>query len=233
MLLGGRGPGVDRIDLGALSGTLLMAMMLGAGAGCNTRLVPGGNIGTGTPGPGFGGSGGGNVGIGDAGGGGSNDNANTGGDGNSGTDANTSGPMDMSTGGTACVADADCDDGLFCTGVERCADGVCTSGVSPCDVDTQTCTELTQVCIDNICASDNDCPPGQVCDQVSGNCLDISAGMCGPGAGTCLIENPTPGCESADCCALVCAFEPNCCISPWSNACAVLGTRFCAGFVDR
>lgn len=150
-----------------------------------------------------------------------NTNANTNNNGNANNNTNAN-----DNGSSACMTDADCDDGQFCTGVESCVNGSCQDGDSPCTA-MQSCVEATQVCVSDTCMTDDDCPAGQVCDEITGDCLDISASMCGPGAGLCAIENPTPGCESPECCELVCSFEPSCCISPWDSGCANMALQFC------
>jgi hypothetical protein len=41
------------------------------------------------------------------------------------------------------------------------------------------------------------------------------------------VENGTPGCEDADCCATVCATDPTCCDVVWDGACAALAESLC------
>lgn len=167
------------------------------------------------------------------GGGNTNTNNNGGGDdNNNNSNANTNNnDNENDNSGETCSTDPDCDDGLFCNGPERCVDNICEPGDSPCTV-IQNCVEATQVCLDAVCETDDDCPSGLVCDELTGECLDISAGMCGPGAGLCLIENPTPGCESVECCELVCSFEPACCLSPWDDSCVDRAFQFCGGVLN-
>lgn len=165
-------------------------------------------------------------------GGGGNTNTNSNGSGNSNNNGNANNNDNVNdNSGGACASDPDCDDGMFCNGAERCVDNTCEPGDSPCTL-IQNCVEQTQVCLDIVCTTDDDCPSGQVCDELTGKCLDISAGMCGPGAGLCLVENPTPGCESPECCELVCSFEPACCIAPWDEACVDMAFQFCGAVLN-
>ena len=54
------------------------------------------------------------------------------------------------------------------------------------------------------------------------------SGVCGePGSGDCQADNGTPGCEDADCCALVCAVDSFCCDSAWDATCAGLAATGC------
>ena len=47
-----------------------------------------------------------------------------------------------------------------------------------------------------------------------------------PGDGPCLEPNGTPGCEIAECCRLVCAIDPFCCMFDWDVTCAQEAGRF-------
>lgn len=51
---------------------------------------------------------------------------------------------------------------------------------------------------------------------------------CGdPEAGGCFEVHSTTGCDDADCCALVCAFNPDCCSTSWDENCVIVAVRFC------
>lgn len=61
--------------------------------------------------------------------------------------------------------------------------------------------------------------------------LTIFAGSC-LGCGTvgndCCVENLTPYCSDADCCATVCGFDPFCCETQWDASCAGTAAELCA-----
>ena len=46
--------------------------------------------------------------------------------------------------------------------------------------------------------------------------------VCDVGAGPCNEVNASPGCEDAECCALVCADSPICCLIDWNQGCVDL-----------
>ncbi len=57
-----------------------------------------------------------------------------------------------------------------------------------------------------------------------------SAQICGSGA-SCLVVHPTPGCDGAACCTLVCQIDPTCCGSGgWDQACVLLANQSCVGY---
>ena len=56
----------------------------------------------------------------------------------------------------------------------------------------------------------------------------VAAGPCGePGAGNCYVIHPTPGCDDAECCAIVCAADPFCCDTLWDSQCVAEVNLFC------
>ncbi len=62
-------------------------------------------------------------------------------------------------------------------------------------------------------------------------CRQAAADVCGDcgdaGAGSCYAGNGTPGCNDADCCAIVCAIDPVCCNIAWENNCIPHAWQFC------
>jgi hypothetical protein len=118
---------------------------------------------------------------------------------------------------------------VFCNGEEVCIQTSCTPGEPPCDANTETCDEVADTCdlIVAGCMTDADCGQSQRCDTVTGNCIDVGAAACVEGAGNCFIANFTPGCESAECCERVCAFDLDCCFISWSQECVDLAFGLC------
>jgi hypothetical protein len=130
-----------------------------------------------------------------------------------------------------CAVDADCDDGMFCNGTETCLVNIqqCAPGTSPCDAETEECDEALDECVklaDPGCLSDLDCAAGEFCNLNSGQCLPDFTASCVPGAGVCNIANFSPGCENPDCCTVVCALDPSCCLVQWTQTCAELAFSF-------
>ncbi|NOT02202.1 MAG: hypothetical protein HOP29_16460 [Phycisphaerales bacterium] len=50
---------------------------------------------------------------------------------------------------------------------------------------------------------------------------------CGPGAGDCFEQHPTPFCNREECCERVCELAPNCCITAWGSLCVGLAEEIC------
>ncbi|TDI53466.1 MAG: hypothetical protein E2O95_02890 [Acidobacteria bacterium] len=55
---------------------------------------------------------------------------------------------------------------------------------------------------------------------VGGPCAD-------PNAGDCMVPNGTPGCDDANCCAVVCGFFPPCCDLVWDAFCVSFAGELC------
>ncbi len=60
-------------------------------------------------------------------------------------------------------------------------------------------------------------------------CVPLVCG--GATAGDCCVGHEGPFCNDADCCALVCEFDPWCCISVWDEFCALDAAGLCAACV--
>jgi hypothetical protein len=65
-------------------------------------------------------------------------------------------------------------------------------------------------------------------------CVAIATAECSgcgsPCVGSCFVPHPDrPGCDNAECCALVCAFDAACCTVSWDGVCATLASQFCLG----
>ncbi|MHC5026555.1 MAG: M12 family metallo-peptidase [Planctomycetota bacterium] len=74
----------------------------------------------------------------------------------------------------------------------------------------QTALVITQYA-EGLPCLDASCPPPPTC----------------PGPGNCYIANGSPGCQNTACCAAVCAFEPFCCDTEWTDLCADLALNLC------
>ncbi len=106
---------------------------------------------------------------------------------------------------------------LDCTGdASFCGDGNAGScyqaNASPYCDDTDCC--------DLVCAADPFCCNTRW-DNLCANAALVDCGNCGgPGAGDCFASNGSPGCEDADCCAIVCNQDDFCCDNSWDGLCA-------------
>ena len=66
----------------------------------------------------------------------------------------------------------------------------------------------------------------QTCANLAAaHCPDLPG--CGASAGSCCIANTTPGCDDADCVALICASDPFCCNTAWDGICAGAAAEYC------
>jgi len=54
-------------------------------------------------------------------------------------------------------------------------------------------------------------------------------GYCGASAsGSCVAPHENPSCDNAECCTLICGFDPFCCDEAWDTSCATFATLLCA-----
>lgn len=53
-----------------------------------------------------------------------------------------------------------------------------------------------------------------------------------PAAGSCFATHPTPGCDDAACCELVCSIDPFCCLNQWDALCVDEAFDLCDGCGD-
>jgi hypothetical protein len=104
--------------------------------------------------------------------------------------------------------------GSFLACAPEAGDCSADNGTPGCD-DTDCCNAVCAA--DLFCCSDN---WDDLCACESSVVCDGNFDMCGPGAGSCTADNSTPGCENADCCAIVCAEDPFCCCDAWDPTCA-------------
>lgn len=75
----------------------------------------------------------------------------------------------------------------------------------------------------------NDGAPGTPADQLLVSSFHTCGvnDFCGTTQASCLVAHPTPGCNDAACCALVCAVDPPCCIDGWDGVCATKAANLC------
>jgi hypothetical protein len=81
--------------------------------------------------------------------------------------------------------------------------------------------ELAAIATDNC---DGAIDPAKICFVIDtdGNGFDPGDPLCGGGGGgsDCCLANGTPGCDDAECEALICAIDPFCCDVAWDSICA-------------
>jgi len=85
------------------------------------------------------------------------------------------------------------------------------------------CDEANDDCVpiaEPGCTSNADCDSDEFCNTNTGQCLPDYTATCVPGAGVCNIANSSPGCENPDCCQVICALDPSCCLVQWTQQCA-------------
>ena len=108
--------------------------------------------------------------------------------------------------------------------------GSCPASGDCCSANgTPGCSDFE--CCDFVCFIDSFC-----CDvEWDQNCADLAAGLCDPnacgstcpGSGDCCQANGTPGCQSENCCELVCAQDSFCCDSFWDSECVLDAVSLC------
>src|SRR6185436_12625048 len=109
---------------------------------------------------------------------------------------------------TSFAGDSNC---CFANGGLGCDDAACQAAV--CGIDPFCCATAW----DGICANE----ALQLCAVCAGG------GVC-PGRGDCCTANGGLGCNDADCCNLVCGFDPFCCETAWDGICASEAVANCA-----
>jgi hypothetical protein len=97
------------------------------------------------------------------------------------------------------------------------AGSCCVEHLSPACSDADCCAV--------VCKADDFCCTVQWDDLCAGMaaqlCTSCAQSECGnPLTGTCCEPNDTPGCNDAQCCAVVCTADPFCCDQMWDFTCA-------------
>ncbi|MHC5023555.1 MAG: hypothetical protein ACYTGG_06535 [Planctomycetota bacterium] len=142
--------------------------------------------------------------------------------------ANAVGACCFATGDCLQLDEADCVSagGVYQGANVSCGEDTCTP-TGPvgacCAPDTGECLVTSQeLCVafggeyqgdDTICEPETCEPPVDPCGQ--------------PDAGDCCWFSNTPGCSDAECCELVCTFDPFCCDFSWDGICVDRANEFC------
>ena len=135
---------------------------------------------------------------------------------------------------TTCGVDQYCCDVRwddFCAGE---AEGLCDGQFAACAVDRGSCgSPHTQAgcsnveCCNTVCAKDPFC----CLTEWDANCVDEANSTCfltcTARAADCFTAHPTAGCNSRDCCALVCPDDPFCCETEWDDSCVTSANQVC------
>ena len=83
-------------------------------------------------------------------------------------------------------------------------------------------------CCSSVCSADPFCC-NNTWDQACANQAASICGNCGDSAaGSCFINNGSPGCNDGTCCQDVCEVDPFCCNSSWDSVCADSAENICA-----
>ena len=87
------------------------------------------------------------------------------------------------------------------------------------------CADLS--CCSRVCDLDPFCC-GVAWDLQCANIARATCVSCGnPAAGSCFEPRPTPYCDNANCCRIVCEIDPSCCDVMWDKACVAIATSTC------
>lgn len=131
---------------------------------------------------------------------------------------------------TVCLVEPTCCDVAWddvCVSLAHKFCNTCGTGGQSCFKahTSPSCSEAD--CCNGVCGIDPTC-----CNVAwDADCVVFAESMCkGCGAefgGSCLTVHAYPGCNNADCCELVSAFDPMCESTAWDAACVNWATRFC------
>jgi hypothetical protein len=106
--------------------------------------------------------------------------------------------------------------------------GACSPGAGSCFVAGGSPGCDRGDCCATVCAADPFCCTVEW-DNV---CVEEAVELCGecgaPAAGNCYASNGTRGCQSEDCCALVCFDDPYCCDVEWDSQCVQEAIERCS-----
>lgn len=136
------------------------------------------------------------------------------------------------------------DEGEWRALIQETAFGVDTPGSRnrSCDATTAFCGQTgsgsclsqhgTPACDDAACCSAV-CLIDPACCTISwdADCVNTASTECltcgGSGAGDCFSESDLPHCDDAECCDLVCAVDPSCCVTNWDELCVQIAREEC------
>lgn len=82
-------------------------------------------------------------------------------------------------------------------------------------------------CCSSVCAIDPSCCSA----SWDADCAELANDLCSicgaSGLGSCFIQHPTPKCDDAACCSLVCSLDAFCCSVRWDAGCALMASISC------
>jgi hypothetical protein len=98
--------------------------------------------------------------------------------------------------------------------------------------DAGGCTAMVELAATAIDNCDGELDPDNICFIIDtdGDGFDSGDPICAGGGGgsDCCFANGTPGCDDAECEAIVCGMDPFCCDVSWDGICAGEAQDFCA-----
>ncbi|MBM4111449.1 MAG: hypothetical protein FJ254_08870 [Phycisphaerae bacterium] len=107
----------------------------------------------------------------------------------------------------------------------------CGDPVGSCFVEHELPNCIDADCCATVCAIEPSCCnvtwDSPCVEQAIAECEELGCGA--PNAGECCLSHPTPYCNDATCCELVCAADVFCCTVRWDLACALLASEHCTG----
>jgi len=115
--------------------------------------------------------------------------------------------------------------------------GLCSGSFAACGRGAGACTEGNGTagcestdCCNTVCMEDPYCCLNEWDDLCADEEAEYCRSSCGDGAGDCFATegNGSPGCESPDCCAEVCARDAYCCRTEWDTTCAEKAAQYCS-----
>ncbi len=130
-----------------------------------------------------------------------------------------------------CAADSYCcetqwDDVCVLEAIEYCADcGQPSAGSCFEPHATASCDNID--CCQGVCIVDPFCCGTQWDEQCVLEAMQVCLGCGDPGAGSCFVAHPLPGCSGTACCGVVCQVDPFCCQVTWDDACASMAEQAC------
>jgi hypothetical protein len=133
---------------------------------------------------------------------------------------------------SVCMTDTTCCEVAWDEGCARLAIELCTTcgvpGTGACTVphDLPSCSDAA--CCTIVCLADPHCCEETWDASCAGAAVEACVETCGgPLAGSCCDEHPNPFCRDLECCDLVCASEPSCCLDTWDKWCTFVAWSLC------
>jgi hypothetical protein len=133
---------------------------------------------------------------------------------------------------SVCMTDTTCCEVAWDEDCARLAIELCTTcgvpGTGACTVphDLPSCSDAA--CCAIVCLVDPHCCEETWDASCAGAAVEACVETCGgPLAGSCCDEHPNPFCRDLECCDLVCASEPSCCLDTWDKWCTFVAWSLC------